>query len=474
MLSIYFITSLILIGSSFLFNNRKAWWIILSLFLLLQTWLAVYGYINLNVEELKYFRFDAVGVIFLAVLSILTFSTVFHSFKYLEQRKEAPRLQRYYIIALISLVVSMTGVYLSDHIGVMWFFVEATTLSVSFLIYHERTQLALEATWKYIFICSIGIALAFVGIIFLGTAIEEGGSADFSFGSIPKFLGSSRVFMLKFAFIFMLIGFSTKMGLFPMHPIAVDAHTVAPPPISAFISTTLMNAGFIAIFRTYALFAHTPILHWMNQVLLVCGMLSIFISAVYLIIVRHLKRMSAYSSLEHMGLAAIGLATGGIGYFASILHLILHSFAKASIFYQVDQVHRIFKSYFIRETGGYFNRNTTGAMILILAFIAIAALPPSGMFITEFWIMKSLVETKNILVLVLVLLFLTVAMFGLGRNIFSLLFAPTELPHLSQPEKIPFYESISQFILIGLVFYLGFNPPSGLVDLIHEAINQLP
>jgi len=461
-------------GLIFLTGKRAHWMLIMAAFVFLQTLLTVYSYQHLHEGQWGYFRFDALGTIFLAVLSILTISTVYHSFRYLSHRNESPRLQRFYLASLIALVVSMTGVYLSDHIGVMWFFIEATTLSVSFLIYHERTPLALEATWKYIFICSIGIALAFVGIIFLGTALEEGGSADLSFGSMPAYLSGGRIFILKFAFIFMLIGFSTKMGLFPMHPIAVDAHTVAPPPISAFISTTLMNAGFVAIFRTYALFSHTPIHHWMNTVLLVCGLLSIFVSAVYLVRVRHLKRMSAYSSLEHMGLAAIGLATGGIGYFASILHLVLHSFAKASIFYQVDQIHRVYKSYFVKDTGQYFSLNLAGAVIMILAFIAITALPPSGMFVTEFWMMQSLFETRNIAVMVLALLFLTVAMFGLGRNIFALLFGPADQLPLSDHEKVPAYETFSQFILIGLVFYLGFFPPAGMTDLIRDAVNALP
>src|SRR5674476_112050 len=169
----------------------------------------------------------------------------------------------------------------------------------------------------------------------------------------------------------MIVGFCTKMGLFPMHTAAIDAHTVAPPPISAFISTTLMNVGFVSIFRTYSLMANTEIQPWMNQVLLWCGLLSIFVSSVYILKVNHLKRMFAYSSMEHMGLAAIGLATGGIGYYAAILHMVLHSFVKASVFYQIDQIHRTFHTYMISKTGNYFNRNLPGAMVFLLVFISI-------------------------------------------------------------------------------------------------------
>jgi hydrogenase-4 component F len=271
----------------------------------------------------------------------------------------------------------------------------------------------------------------------------------------------------------MIVGFSTKMGLFPMHTIAVDAHTVAPPPISAFISTTLMNVGFVAIFRTYSLMAHTSILPWMNQILLWCGFLSIFVSTVYILRVNHLKRMFAYSSLEHMGLTAIGLASGGIGYFAAILHMILHSFVKASVFYQIDQVHRVFNTYIIKKTGNYFNKNLTGALVMLLVFVSITAMPPSGMFVSEFLIFRSLFESHKIIVFVLILLLLTMIIWALGKNIFSMLFLP---PAESDGKivKINPWESLTQFILLASAIYLGLNPPAAFVHLINDAIILLP
>ena len=183
--------------------------------------------------------------------------------------------------------------------------------------------------------------------------------------------------------------------------------------------------------------------------------------------------MSAYSSLENMGIVAIGLGVGGIGYYAVFLHLIFHSFTKASIFYQIQQVHRIYKSYLIRNTGSYFKYYTVGAFVILLAFICITAMPPSGMFISEFMIFRAIFEHHYIWLLVVLLILLTLAMWALGKNFFRLIFTPPVNFNPAEIEKIRARESLSQFILLGLVIYLGFNPPQQMVDLINEAIKNL-
>jgi hydrogenase-4 component F len=325
-----------------------------------------------------------------------------------------------------------------------------------------------------VFICSVGIAFAFVGIIFLGKALQEGGSVNLTFADMPGHLQNVNTFWLKLAFIFMIVGFSTKMGLFPMHTITVDAHTVAPPPISAFISTTLMNVGFVAVFRTYSLMSHTSILPWMNNILLWSGILSVFVSAVYILKVNHFKRMFAYSSLEHMGLTAIGLASGGIGYFAAILHIALHSFVKASVFYQIDQVHRVFNSYILSKTGGYFNKNVVGTIVMLFAFISITAMPPSGMFVSEFLIFRSMFESRQIMAMVLILLLLTMIIWAIGKNIFSMLFlAPAESGDKINVAINP-WESLTQFSLLALAVYLALIPPAGFIQVLNDIVLLLP
>jgi hydrogenase-4 component F len=472
----YYLILILLFSAGTYFNrNRSLRILLLALFLFLQTAIAFYGFFHLHAEEAGgYFCYDSLGIIFLFVLTILSYTTVFHSYRYLQHRKDNDRNQSLYFAALILLIGAMTSVYLASSVGIMWVLVEITTLSVAVLIYHERTNLSLEATWKYVFICTIGITFAFVGIVFLSKALQEAGSLNLAFSDIPGHLQNVNTFWLKLAFIFMIVGFSTKMGLFPMHTITVDAHTVAPPPISAFISTTLMNVGFVAIFRTYSLMSHTSILPWMNQVLLWSGFLSVFVSAVYILRVNHLKRMFAYSSLEHMGITALGLASGGIGYFAAILHVTLHSFVKASVFYQIDQVHRVFNTYILSKTGSYFNRNIAGALVMLLVLVSITAIPPSGMFVSEFLIFRALFESRHILAFILIMILLTVIIYALGRNILSMLFLPPPASEVNNGVVINPWESATQFVLLIFAIYIAFNPPAVFVELINDVIKQLP
>ena len=470
----YYLIIAFIIGIVLILNrNRVVRILLLGLFLAMQTAITIYAYFHLNETNTIYFKFDALGVIFMCVLTLLSYTTIYHSFVYLKHRADSSRSQSIYFAALIILIIVMTCAYLASHLGVMWVFIELTTLSVAVLIYHERTPLSLEATWKYVFICSIGITITFIGIILLSIAIQETEITNFSFKAIPDQLLHVSASWLKMIFLFMIVGFCTKMGLFPMHTAAIDAHTVAPPPISAFISTTLMNVGFISIFRTYSMFAHTSILPWMNMILFLCGLISIIVSAAYLLKVNHLKRMSAYSSIEHMGIAAIGIASGGIGYFAAIFHMILHSFVKASVFYQIDQFHRNFRTYMINETGNYFKRNLPGAMVFLLLLIAIIAMPPSGLFVTEFWIFKALFTSGHFFILVLALFFLSIAMYSLAKNFLYILFNQTKdlLPAEEKPNPT---ETYSQYILLALVFYLGINPPVGMINLIKDAVINLP
>ena len=473
MLGYYLIIGLSIGIVSMLNRNSKVRIMLLVLFLLVQSAMTIYAYSHLNEDNMGYFRYDALGLIFMCVLTLLSYTTIYHSFIYLQHRKDSSRSQSFYFAALIILIIVMTCAYLASHIGIMWVFIELTTLSVAVLIYHERTPLSLEATWKYVFICSIGISITFIGIVLLSIAMEDTGTIDFSFRAVENQLAHIDTAWLKFIFLFMIIGFFTKMGLFPMQTAAIDAHTVAPPPISAFISTTLMNVGFISIFRTYSMFAHTPILPWMNHILMASGLISIIVSAAYLLKVNHLKRMSAYSSIEHMGLTALGLASGGIGYFAAIFHMILHSFVKASVFYQIDQFHRNFNTYLISETGNYFRRNKAGAMVFLLIMISIIAMPPSGLFITEFWIFKAIFASSHMVIFVAALFFLTICIYSLCKNFLHILFDQTKdlLPPSEKPDTS---ETYTQFFLLALGFYLGINPPIGMINLINMAVSSLP
>jgi hydrogenase-4 component F len=470
MLGIFFIIAIIISILIFFVNNRSMTTVLTSLFLALEISMSVFAAMKIDAIDTVYYKFDALGVLFSLVLSVLSIATFYHSRLYLIRHDFTRKQESTYYAALIMLITAMVSAYFAENIALLWVSIEATTLFVSLLIFHERSKEAIEASWKYLFISSVGVAIAFMGILFLSIVATKGGLSDLSLHNLLSITKHMDATWMKIAFLLVLTGFSAKMGLFPLHTVAIDAHTVAPFPISAFISTTLMNVGFIGIFRVFTIIAQTPVLHWAQNVLLIAGILSIGMSAIQLLRVKHLKRMFAFSSLEHMGIVAIGLAVGGIGYYAAILQIIFHSFAKASLFYQVGQVHSVFKSYLIKDVGGYIKQNPIGGFVMLFAFISITAMPPSGLFISEFLVLKAMFIGNQMVLAILILLLLTIVIYVFGKNILQLLYTPLPAEFEPRVQKLNPYETISQFILLGLVVYLGISPPAFFTDLIHQAI----
>jgi hydrogenase-4 component F len=453
--------------------RRKGWVRVVTMgYTLFHLLFTGYGWMHRGEVVLGYFTFDPLGLLLLSILSLLTITTVYHGFLYVKE--DPPEVYAIYHAALIALVCAMSGAYLANGMTTVWIFVEATTLAVAALIYHDRTAIALEATWKYVFVCSVGIALAYLGILFLGFTVQDARMLHLSFDRITEIARLADPLYLKIAFIFVLVGYSTKMGLFPMHTVTVDAHTVAPPPISAFISTTLMNVGFLAIFRIYVLFAGTPILPFMNHVLLISGILSLVVAAGYMLKAKHNKRMLAYSSLENMGIVAICLGVGGIGYYAAILHVVLHSLTKAGLFYQIGLSHKVLGTYQLDKSGNYMELFPAGGFVLLIGFLCITAIPPSGLFISELLMMKALVQREHWWLLVLVALLLCFVIYALITRVLHILFSqPREKP-LHGPERVNPWQTFSQYVLFGLVMLICFWQPTPFRELLESIIQILP
>jgi len=469
---LFFTLSLLLGLTVALIHSKVLARLATSFYVLIHVIFTLYCWMHKGETVLDYFTFDALGLMLQSVLSILSITTVYHGFIYV--RNDPPKIYAIYHAALIALIAAMTGAYLANGMTTVWIFVEATTLAVAALIYHDRTAIALEATWKYVFVCSIGIALAYLGILFLGFTVRDARLLHLSFSSITEIARLANPLYLKIAFVFVLVGYSTKMGLFPMHTVTVDAHTVAPPPISAFISTTLMNVGFLAIFRIYALFSATSILPFMNHVLLLSGFLSILISAGYMLKAKHNKRMLAYSSLENMGIVAIALGMGGIGYYAAILHIVLHSFAKAGLFYQIGQSYKVMGTYNLDDSGNYMNLYPAGATALLLGLLCITAIPPSGMFISELLMFKAMIANGDYLYMTVAALLLCFVLYALLTRVLHIVFSQPRTQTSGLHEKVNPLQSISQFVLFGMVIMICFTQPGFLRDLINDIIQNLP
>jgi hydrogenase-4 component F len=473
-LYLYFIGSFVIAGLMFFIRtNASINYLLFIPFLGLQYFLNYHESRHIYQAQSEYFWTDGVGIIFLTVLSIISTFTILHSFIFQWKTKEEVRLVATHNASLVMFITMMTGALITQHIGLMWAFLEATTIFGSLLIYHNRNKEALEATWKYIFVCSIGISLAFVGILFLSIASNDAGHIELSISSMMQNANKLDPIWMKTCFILILTGFSVKMGVMPFFTVDIDAKDVAPSAIGALFSGGLMNVGFVAIFRFYEIFSSTSIHAWMNSLLMITGVSSIFFATVYILKVKHLKRLFAYSSVEHAGIALIALASGTIGYYAVILHLILHSFTKASIFFQISQIERVFHDRNIENIGGYFKHNPYGSLVLILGFLCVTAMPPSGLFISEFMTFKALISNGYMPLAISLFILLSFIFYAIGKDVFHVLFF---LPMRSSAvyfDKIHPLESLSQIAMLLAVIYVGINPPAFLEEVIKFAIKDL-
>ena len=472
---IYFISVACLVVMVYFARSKSMQYLLTSIFTLIQLTFNYLLFFEKDFFTSIFFRPDALSTIFISILTITGIVTLINSFVYFSKRNERSVHRSIYLASLFMLFVCINGAFLSDNINILWILIEATTLCISLLIYHERQVESLEATWKYFFVSTIGLSFSFIGILLLNTATNVSGFSSLTFSSLmSEQIQITNEFLFQISFMLIVIGFSVKMEVFPLHTVCIDALSAAPGPVSAIISTSLMNVGFVSVFRFFMLFSHTDLSNWISHVMLIIGVLSLLFSTVYMLKVDNYKRLIAYSSIEHMGLVCIGIAAGGIAYYAVIFHLVIHSFIKSSFFYQTSQFVRIFKSKHIDDTGSYMHITPSGGILVLLLFIVIMGIPPSGLFFTKFMILESLIGSGYLWLVVIILILLVFILWAFGKNILHILFLKEPDGVKERNPKINPWENVPQFILLGLALYIGINPPDILISAINEAIQYLP
>lgn len=426
--------------------------------------------INLNTPTKNlfglYFNIDSLNILFLLILSVIFAGVAFYNRSYFKNTTRSNKSLTYYSIALLLFVFSMTGTILSTNLGLSWVFIEATTLASAYLIYFNKTNNSLEAAWKYVFICSIGISLAFVGIILL--SIGTGSINSLFFNDL--YINAAKIvpFWLKLSFVFVLVGFGTKMGLAPVHSWLPDAHSEAPSPISALLSATLLNSAFLIILRLYKLMELTHLEHFAKIMLFSMGLLSLFITAVFVFNINNYKRMLAYSSIENMGIIAIGIAVGGVGIYAAMLHLLAHSLLKSSFFLTAGNILKQFKTKKIDEISGILKQNKLTGWLWASCFIGIAGIPPSPLFISEFLLLKTMFEKDMIILAVVFSVLLTVIIYGIGKSVIKMSFGDVHKTE-NATVKLSSGMYIPQIIFITASLILGIYMPSFVNQIIHNA-----
>jgi len=471
-----FLAGSLLISTALAVNkSRSLNYALVLLYILMLLGFGIYQYLNINTLQNGYFKSDSLAVLMLLSLCFVSVPVLFHSYRYTEKDdpEGTPRTRGVFFAAITLLLTSCAAAFLSDHPAVTWIFIEITTISASVLIYHHRNIRALEGAWKYVFICAISITFIYVGILFLSLSVKNAGLDDISFTTLMENTGRLDPFWLKLSFLFIYTGMTAKLGLVPMYTAGIDAKDKAPGPAGAILSSILMNVGFVGVYRMYAVISKTPHYNWADLIILIAAILSVFVATVYMTRIKNIKRMFAYSGIEHMGVAMIALAAGGIGVYAAILHTILHTLVKPSLFLQYNQIYRVYQSKSIYDLGNYFKYNKAGAILVLLAFVSVTAMPPSALFVSELMVFQSLFEARYFLLLGVLLILLTLIIWGLGVNIFKLLFTPPTSFDDSNVPGISPWESLPQYILILASVYLAYNPPAKFVQMIEEAVKLI-
>ena len=382
----------------------------------------------------RYFSATPEGLLVLAILSFLFLWICLYSVFYMQETEMSK--EPVFNACMLLFLAAMSMVTIADHIIMLWVAVEATTLMSAPLIFVHHSKEALEATWKYVLICSVGIALALLGCFFIIFSMTMGQvEAPITFSALHDVAARLNPAWLKAGFIFILIGYGTKMGLAPMHTWLPDAHSEAPGPASALLSGALLNCAFLGVYRCHQLMYAAGLGPFSSNVLIAFGLASMLVAAVFILNQSDYKRMLAYSSIENMGIIAFGTGIGGIAVFGAMLHMIHHSLIKSSLFLTAGNIFLGYGTKIINKTGAMMRLFPKTAATFIAGFAGISGFPPFGLFISELLIIFGAVKAGRYVVVAIFIFCLILVFAGASRLVIQMVFGTRESDEILVPEQ---------------------------------------
>ncbi len=412
-----------------------------SLVFALSMYVAVPIFLGAPAFENGYWYLDTFAALMVLLVGFIQWTAVITSIEYLGEEVrvgelEEPATRRYFFFVGL-FVCSMLLTLVSNNLGFMWIALEGTTLATTLLVAFYAHKGSLEAAWKYLILCSTGISLGLIGLFLTYYAASSAGLLQglsaISWTDLLRVAPSLPSHLMQTAFVFILIGYGTKVGLVPMHAWLPDAHSRAPAPISGMLSGILLNAALFAILRFRVLVdGALASSAWTGELLLVFGALSCAIPAAFILLQADYKRLLAYSSIEHMGLIVFAAGLGGLGAIASVVHVVGHALAKSALFFGAGNILLRFKSTKFERVGQVMRiLPYTGGLFLAI-LLALLAVPPSPLFLSELMLLSESVVAHPMLT-GLILLALAVIFAGFVRLIMPLLFAE---PFVSSTHEI--------------------------------------
>lgn len=418
--------------------------------------------------------FDALAQAVLPAVSLLFLICATYAVSYLRVRVERPN--RVFVAMLLAILGLLSAGHLARHLGVLWIATEAVTLAAVPMLHFNGTPRAFEATWKYLLVGGTGIALSLLGSFCLGYAsLHGGGQGDLTLAALTAQGASlSRPWVLA-AWVLLLIGYGTKMGLAPMHTWKPDAYGEAPGIMGAILAGGITTVAFTAILRVRSVVAASGAGAITDRTLLIIGLFSMLVAAIFLLGTRDFKRMLAYSSVEHMGILCIGAGLGTAGMWAALFHVWNNSLTKGALFLSAGNIHRAAGARTVDKVSGMARVTPCSSAIFIAGLFAVTALPPFGPFFSELRVLRAAFETGHGGTAAVFLGCLLFAFFGLTRLAFAIVDGRPRIA--TKTSGIRFAETsgliIPPLALLALSCWLGLATPATLQNAWTAAVSQL-
>jgi hydrogenase-4 component F len=356
----------------------------------------------------------------------------------------------------------------------MWVAIEGTTLSTAPLIYFNRSKRSIEATWKYLLVGSVGIALALLGTFFLAySALPAGLVPSMMMDELMRSAGGLSKSWLRAAFVLLLVGYGTKMGLAPMHTWKPDAYGEAPGVVGAVFAGGVTSCAFLAFLRVYRVCTAAGEGAFVSRLLLFMGLFSMAVAGLFMIGQRDFKRMLAYSSVEHMGILIVGLGIGGGALYGTMLHVVTNGMTKGVLFLSAGNIHRAYASKSTDEVRGALRRIPVSAGLFLASFLAITGSPPFGPFVSEFSILNGAFDAGRFGVSALFLLFLLVVFIGMGKTVLKVVQGRAPIDEIAEPYRDGFLTIAPVLALMAIVLLLGLYIPEPIDALVKDAVSYL-
>ena len=421
---------------------------------------------------------DAISGIMIFLISFLSFLSSLYSIAYMvnEIEEKIPsewKLKGYYFL-LNLFILTMLMLVTTNSIGILWISIELTTLVSAFLVGYYNKETPVEAAWKYIVLCTVGIAFAMIGIVLLYYAVTHAGGLreqGLNWNYLITIAHKLDPNLMKVAFVFILIGFGTKAGLAPMHTWLPDAHSEAPTPVSALLSGVLLKCALYGIIRFAILINLAVDSNFTSHLLLFFGLLSIIVATPFILVQKNIKRLLAYSSLEHIGIITTGLAFGNsLSVFGAFIHIINHAIVKSLMFFTAGNISLKFHTKDMDHIKGAAQIVPLSAFALILGGLALAGAPPFSIFISEFYILAGGIKENHLIASGLIIFLLTVIFGGLLYHFLKITIGPINgLTNLSNAQ-LGRSSNFPVLICLFVIVLLGVSIPSPLFRLVNEAV----